>query len=71
MHPIHFHVGMYVAVAALLVTAMKSSESVIAATYPGRSAGGNLLSDTYMREAETHTQHPSISSLRVISNSGT
>lgn len=70
MHPVHFHVGMYVAVAALLVTAMKSSETAIAAAYPESSNGGNLLSDTYMREAETHIQHQNLTNLRVVSTTG-
>ena len=69
MHPIHFHIGMYVAIAALLVTAMKSSENVIAAVYPESHESG-LLHETYLREAETHQQHPSFSNMRVVSNSG-
>ncbi len=58
MHPIHFHIGMYVALAALLITAMKSSEGIIAAVYTGAGNDGNgLLSETYMREAENHISH--------------
>ncbi len=69
MHPIHFHVGMYVAIAALLVTAMKTSEGVVASVYQGSSHSPDILSSTHLREAETHvgharlafTRHPSIS----------
>lgn len=70
MHPVHFHVGMYVAIAALLITAMKSSEGVVAAVYPGGFQPGHIIENTDMREAEVHTGHPSLNSLRVVSNTG-
>lgn len=72
MHPVHFHIGMYVAIAALLITAMKSSESVIAVLYPISSSQSshNLLMDTYLREAETHQRHYNLASARFVSNSG-
>ncbi len=58
MHPLHFHIGMYVALAALLLTAMKSSEGIVAAVYAGAGNDANgLLSETYMREAENHIGH--------------
>ena len=57
MHPIHFHIGMYVAIAALLITAMKSSEGIIASVYAGSHSAGNMLNDTYLREAENHIGH--------------
>jgi hypothetical protein len=57
MHPVNFHIGIYVAVAVLLITAMKSSEGIIAAVYYGGNQTGDLLSSTHMREAETHVGH--------------
>lgn len=57
MHPIHFHIGMYVAIAALLITATKSSEGIIAAVYNGGHQTGDVLSTTQLREAETHVGH--------------
>ena len=70
MHPVHFHVGMYVAIAALLITAMKSSEGVVASVYPTTFQPGHVIENTEMREAEVHTGHPSLNSLRVVSNTG-
>lgn len=52
---IHLHVGIYVAIAALVITAMKSSQGMIAAIYGYH--GNDALSHTFLREAETHTGH--------------
>jgi hypothetical protein len=71
MHPVHFHVGMYVAIAALLITAMKSSEGIVAAVYREHGQGGNILSETHLREAETHTAHAQLSLARPARVSGT
>ena len=57
MHPVHFHLGMYVATAALLITAMKSSEGIIASMYTDGRSVANALNDTYLREAENHVGH--------------
>ena len=72
MHPVHFHVGMYVAIAALLITAMKSSEGMIAAVYNNPAhASGEALSHTHLREAETHIGHAQLSFARPARVSGT
>jgi nitrate reductase gamma subunit len=71
MHPVHFHIGMYVALAALLITMMKSSEGMIAAIYRGEAHGGGMHSDTHMREAETHIGHAQLNFARHPSVSGT
>lgn len=56
VHPIHFHIGMYVALAALAITAMKASEGVISSMYHGNSsAAAHTVSQTHM--AETHVGH--------------
>ena len=57
MHPLHFHIGMYVAIAALLITTMKSSEGMIASIYSRTENTANLLSETFLREAENHIGH--------------
>ncbi len=57
MHPLHFHIGMYVALAALLITAMKTSEGIISSVYSSAGTSANVLSDTFMREAENHVGH--------------
>lgn len=71
MHPAHFHVGMYVAIAALLITAMKSSQGMIATVYSNPAhASGESLSHTHMREAETHIGHAQLSLTRSARVSG-
>lgn len=70
MHPVHFHIGMYVAIAAVLITAMKSSEGIIAVVYGQSAHTGNILSETYMREAETHIGHAQLNFSRRPSVSG-
>jgi hypothetical protein len=72
IHPIHFHVGMYVAIAALLITAMRTSEGMIAAVYNRNTySGGEMLHNTHMREAETHIGHAQLSFARPARVSGT
>lgn len=70
VHPIHFHVGLYVAIAALLVTAMKSSEGMIATVYARQYHGADLMDHTHMREAETHTGHAQLGFARLVKVSG-
>ncbi|QQS19363.1 hypothetical protein IPL85_03680 [Candidatus Saccharibacteria bacterium] len=72
MHPVHLHVGMYVGIAALLITAMKTSEGMIAAVYysPGHG-NGEGFSHTHLREAETHIGHAQLSFARPARVSGT
>lgn len=70
VHPVHFHVGLYVAIAALLVTAMKSSEGMIATVYAHAHQNTDLLSNTHMREAETHSGHAQLSFARLAKVSG-
>ena len=50
---------MFVAIAALLITTMKTSEGIIATVYAGANSGNslNILGETYMREAEDHVGH--------------
>ena len=74
IHPLHFHLGMYIAVATILVTTMKNSESIMAVLYPHQWQTGDLMSDTFLRstkEAEAYrdlsqysfTRYPGISGL--------
>lgn len=71
MHPIHFHLGVYVAVAALLITAMKTSEGMIATLYGGPSHhASDLISSSHLREAETHIGHAQLSFARPARVSG-
>lgn len=70
MHPIHFHVGMYVAIAALLITTMKSSEGIIAGLTANAQHSGGVLHDTFMREAETHVGHAQMVQHRRVDISG-
>ncbi|PID30455.1 hypothetical protein CR973_02640 [Candidatus Saccharibacteria bacterium] len=71
MHPVHFHVGMYVAIAALLITAMKSSEGMIATIYHDPAHGsGEALEHTHLREAETHIGHAQLGFARPARVSG-
>lgn len=70
MHPIHFHVGMYVAIAALLITTMKSSEGIIAGLTANAEHSGSVLHNTFMREAETHVGHAQIVQHRRVYISG-
>lgn len=71
MHPIHFHIGMYVGIAALLITAMKSSEGIVTALSANTHQSGSMLHDTFMREAETHVGHAQIVQHRRVYVSGT
>lgn len=70
VHPIHFHIGVLVAVAAMTVTAMKASEGVISTIYHGNtSAAAHALSHTHM--AETHVGHAQLRLNRTPDISGT
>lgn len=58
----HFHVGVYMSIAALLVTALKTSHEMVQALY-----GAPMHTDitnTHMREAETHNAHISLNCAR-------
>lgn len=62
---IHLHLGMYFAVAAILVTALHTSKDMIAAMYQGTAVfaeGDNHMRES--REAETHIAHAQISFVR-------
>ncbi len=52
MHPVHFHLGLYLALAAILVTAAKSSGEMIRSLY-ALPVHDTVVSDTHLREAET------------------
>lgn len=52
MHPVHFHFGLYLALAAILVTAAKSSSELIRSVY-AVPVHDTVVSDTHLREAET------------------
>jgi hypothetical protein len=55
MHPVHFHIGVYITIAAMLVTILKTSHEMVIALY-----GAPLHTDitnSHMREAETHNAH--------------
>jgi len=68
MHPLHFHIGMYVAIAAMLVTAGKSSAHVIEAGYNDHSA--DQASHSEMREAETRHDAAMLSSTKLATQGG-
>ncbi len=71
LHPVHFHIGLYIAIAALLVTAMKSSQGMVAALYASQAHMAETnLSHTHMREAETHIGHAQLSLTRSARVSG-
>lgn len=62
---LHLHLGMYVAVAAILVTALHTSKEMIQALYNAPHAfadGGHTMRES--REAETHIAHAQISFTR-------
>lgn len=61
---------MYVALAMVAVTAGKGSGELIQSVY-GDTDHHDALETVEMREAETHQQHSSFNSLRVVGNSGT
>ncbi len=72
LHSLHFHVGLYVAIAALLITAMKTSQGMIAVVYNRNTHGsGEMLHNTHLREAETHIGHAQLSFARPARVSGT
>ncbi|MGB4800849.1 MAG: hypothetical protein WBP03_05035 [Candidatus Saccharimonadales bacterium] len=72
VHPLHFHLGVYVSLAALLETAMKSSEGMIAVVYGAAHTYMNApISTAHMREAETHTGSAQLSFARLVKVSGT
>lgn len=71
LHSLHFHVGLYVAIAALLITAMKTSQGMIAVVYSQNTHGsGEMLHNNHMREAETHIGHAQLSFARPARVSG-
>lgn len=69
IHPAHFHLGMYVALAMIALTAGKGSGDLLQTVY-GHADQHDALETVEMREAETHQQHPSFNSLRIVGNSG-
>lgn len=52
MHPLHFHLGLYLTLAALLVTAAKTSGELIKSMY-AIPVYYDVASSTHMKEAET------------------
>jgi hypothetical protein len=60
IHPIHFHFGLYLALAALLVTTAKSSSELIKGIYAVPAAHYNAMHTEHMREAETLHGHANI-----------
>ncbi len=52
LHPIHWHAGMFLAIAAILLTSFKCSDEMLRAlrAVPVHAA---VLDNVYMREAET------------------
>ncbi|MFA5004117.1 MAG: hypothetical protein WC498_02465 [Candidatus Saccharimonadales bacterium] len=51
IHPIHWHGSMFVAIAALLITATKSSSDMLRFLNQ-TTAQANLLNSLYLRDAE-------------------
>ena len=69
IHPANFHIGLYVALAMVALTAGKGSADMVQTVY-GHHDQHDMTESAEMREAETHQQHPSFNSLRVVGNSG-
>lgn len=61
---LHLHLGMWFAVAILLVTALHTSKDMIQALYrvPAAADGDHMMRES--REAETHIAHAQISFVR-------
>lgn len=63
---LHLHLGIHIAIAAIIVTALHTSADMVYALYGVRStygdAGGNTLREA--REFETHVGHAQISTAR-------
>lgn len=58
----HLHVGVYISIAAMLVTVLKTSHEMMQVLY-----GAPMQTDitnTHMREAETHNSHMSLAIAR-------
>ena len=71
IHPVHFQVGVYVAIATLVITATKTGEGLISVIYGmGSHHGSELVNSSHMREAETHTGHAQLSYARPARVSG-
>jgi len=63
---LHLHLGMWIAVAAILITALHTSAEMIYALYGMQTAYADTGSHTLReaREFETHTGHAQISMVR-------
>lgn len=63
VHPIHFHLGVYVALATVLITCAKSSSEIIKTAYamPVYYDGVNAL---HLRDAKTLHGHTNLSMMR-------
>jgi hypothetical protein len=59
VHPVHFHFGVYLALAALLVTTAKSSSELIRGIY-AMPSHYNAMQSEHLREAETLHGHANI-----------
>jgi hypothetical protein len=51
LHPIHWHGSMYLAIAAILITAMKTSGEMLKTLQQGQ-VQANAMSSIYLRDAE-------------------
>ena len=69
-HPIHWHASMFVAIAAILLTSVKSSGEMMRALSHAAPAHTIVLDSMHMREAETRHAPIMISLARNIVYSG-
>lgn len=69
IHPIHFHLSMYVALAMIALTAGKGSEHLLKSSY-GTDHSVSVNEQAEMREAEVHRADPNLTTLRVVTSGG-
>jgi len=53
LHPIHWHVSMFVAIAALLITSFKCSEEMLRALRTAPVSHAAVIESVVMRDVET------------------
>ncbi len=59
MHIVHFHLGLYLTLAALLVTTAKTSSEMIKSLY-ALPMQYDVMSSTHLKEAETLHSHANL-----------
>ena len=66
IRPMHLHFGMYIAIAAVIVTALHTSGDMVYALYGVQPVYGDASNNEFreMREYETHVGHAQVSITR-------